>query len=151
MSSDFSVNESRGHFEQSFFKENLSYTEKLLNLEAESGLTIFAKHLALMMKKTKDTSLLLCLVKNAGRTEYDENGELLSSMEYLVKNVLTERDGVVLESVCDSTLSICRFMGKPALFEEGKRILSFMLTPRFSKATNAYARKTLDKILELKL
>ncbi|MBO4404733.1 MAG: hypothetical protein J5780_05315 [Treponema sp.] len=151
MAGDFSIQESQLHVHSSFFKENPAYTERVLNLEAESGLTIFSKHIASMMKKTRDDSLLLCLIINAGRIEYDENGELLSAMDHLVKNVLSRNNRAALEAVCDSTLSICRFMGKPALFEEGKKILTFMLTPAFSTSTNDYARETLGKILELKL
>ena len=151
MLTDFSLDSWAKHDEMPYFTQNISYTVRVLNLMGESSLTVFAPFISQMMKKTKDPTLLLYLIKNAGSTSFDDEGKLLSAMDYLVRNVLDSKDEALLEAVCDSTCSICRFMGKPALFDMGNRILSYLLTSRFSKATNDCARKSLDRILSLKL
>ncbi|HAC31900.1 MAG TPA: hypothetical protein DCF70_04675, partial [Treponema sp.] len=53
--------------------------------------------------------------------------------------------------ICDATYSIVQFMGRPALYRQGKNILSHFLYPQYDKAIRDYAAQTLKNIIKLEL
>lgn len=151
MQTDFSTQTRGGHAEQPFFTVNTPYCVDILTLMAESGLTVWSGHFASMMKKTRDDTLLLALLRCAAISGWDGDSSMLSCIDYLTRSVISPSSDPLLKAVCDATLEICRFMGKPALIEKGRQLLSLLLTSRFSTAVNEYSRHTLDKIMELDL
>ena len=51
--------------------------------------------------------------------------------------------------ICDDTGIIANFMGKPALYRQGKSILTQFMYPEYSREIRDYAGKTLAKMMEL--
>ncbi|MCR5217778.1 PQQ-binding-like beta-propeller repeat protein [Treponema sp.] len=145
---DYSVREN-SHHEASYFIQNLSYTQKIIELASYSGLNLFQKRFVHLLRKTNDPSLLLCLVTYSGNLAFDQDGELLDAFDFLLSKI-KNNDSSLLKSVCDSTFTICRFMGKPLLLEKGKHIIARIMGGRYADETKEYARKTMEKILELK-
>ncbi|MDY2616073.1 MAG: hypothetical protein SOV76_05880, partial [Treponema succinifaciens] len=146
---DWTKTENLFYNEKPYFKRNIEYCQKLIELESESG--IYFGKLSSLLKKTSDTSLLLCLVRAAGKSSFDPQGELLSSIEIILKTKTSKNDKKLLQEIADSTYEICRFMGRPSFFRKGQEILKYMLYPQFDKETKDYALKTLDKIIEAQL
>ena len=55
----------------------------------------------------------------------------------------------LLQTLCDTVFSICRFMGRPAFYRHGKDILARLLYPQYNPKVRAYAGQTLQKIAAL--
>lgn len=146
---DWTKTENLFYNEKPYFKRNIDYCQKLIELESESG--IYFGKISSLLKKTSDPSLLICLVRAAGKSSFDPQGELLSSIEIILKTKTNKNDKKLLQEIADSTYEICRFMGRPSFFRKGQEILKYMLYPQFDKETKDYALKTLDKIIEAQL
>lgn len=81
---------------------------------------------------------------------YDKSGEILSAF-IAISGRLTKKDSAAAKLLCDSTYKIVAFMGRPALYRQGKQILSQLMFPQYPKETRDYARQTLEKIISLEL
>lgn len=151
MESSWNVAQTKDHLaEEPYFNTHLDYVEDLLNLAGVSGTACFQGYISRMMKKVTDPSLQQCLIKTAGIIAFDSDGSMLASLESVVHSI-SPRNQNTLKLVCDSVYSICSYMGRPAYFEYGQRILTGMLYPQYDAKVRDYARDTLKKIAELKL
>ena len=148
---DWNTNNWDHSVEKPYFTQNLAYTQKILSLTYESGICIERAKLAKLIKSTTDPSILLCLVECAKTAKMDPDGSLLAALEFLLKNKSGAKDSKLILSIADATYEICRYMGRPAFFDKGQEILTFMLYPQFSDDIHEKARETLDKIIELRL
>lgn len=132
--------------EPSYFYTNPTYTENLLKIMSKTGTSEFAHIFAELLKNETDRNYLTLLIKYAGEQKYDPDGEILNAFEFIMKNRIRTNDSSVLETICDATYEICRFMGRPALIFQGKNIVAKMLFPQYSEAVRDYARATFDRI-----
>ncbi len=146
---DWTRTENLFYTEKPYFKRNIKYCQNLIELESESG--IYFGKISPLLKRTSDPSLLLSLVRAAGKSSFDPNGDILASLELVLKTKAGKNDKMLLQEIADSTYEICRFMGRPSFFRKGQEILKYMLYPQFDKETREYAIKTLDKIIEAQL
>lgn len=137
----------RGSQDGSYFSADADYTQSLIHLLSKTGTREFSVLIARILSGESDDSQLLTLIKSAGDTGYDENGEILLALETLLMRRIRTSDTVLLKAVCDATYKICCFMGRPALISRGKDILTYMLGPQYDKGTSAYARRTLEKMI----
>lgn len=148
---DFQTTNSAYTVEKPYFKKNISYTQEILLLNYESGICTETQKLSNLLKKTDDSSVLLCLINCAKVQGLDPNGEVLASLEYVLKNKISTKDSSLILAIADASFEICRFMGRPAFFDKGQEILTYMLYPQFDENIHTKARQTLNKIIELKL
>lgn len=138
----------RGEGEANFFSENAVYTQNLLYVMSKTGTREFSLFFSDLLSSEMDSSQILSVITFAGDAGYDEDGKMLLALQKLTMKS-TATDAVVLKAICDATYKICRFMGRPALNKRGKDILSYMFLPQFDKNINTYARKTLEKMIDL--
>lgn len=148
--SEWSENSQKQDETGPFFRTHIDYAISILNLTANSGTAMYQRYFSELLKKVEDPVMLVNIIKNAGLTSYDPNEEMLLAMEVIVnKNAKKGANENVLMAVCDATFEICRFMGRPAFFAKGKETVSKLLGPQYGKATKEYARKTLEKFIEI--
>lgn len=148
---DFQTTNSDFTVEKPYFRKNISYAQEILQLNYESGICTETQKLSNLLRKTQDSSILLCLINCAKTQGLDPNGEVLSALDYVLRNKISTKDSSLIVAIADATLEICKFMGRPSFFDKGQAILTFMLYPQFDEKVHAKARETLNKIIELKL
>ena len=137
----------QGSGKKSFFAENAVYTQNLLYLMSKTGTRESSILFSRLLSSSIDSSQLLSVVTFSGKTAYDENGQMLASLEKLIMNKISTQETTLLKAVCDATYEICRYMGRPALNRKGKAILTYMMLPQYDKTIQEYARKTLEKMI----
>ena len=130
----------------SFFAENPEYTHALMRILSKTGTAEFAHIFAELLRNEKDPDFLALLAKCAGEQRFDPDGEILSAFEFVLERRNVANDNETLKNICDATLEICRFMGRPALFHQGKNIVARLFYPQYSKTAQNYARATFDRI-----
>ena len=130
-----------------FFAENAVYTQNLLYLMSKTGTREFSVLFSKLLASKIDSGQLLSVITFAGKTGYDENGQMLAALEKLLMNKVQPSETTILKAICDSTYEICRYMGRPALNRRGKAILTYMMMPQYDKMIQDYARKTLEKMI----
>ena len=134
-----------------YFKQNLAYTQEILNLTADSGICLYQNYIANMLKSVNEPALTITLAHNAGSIAYDPRGDMLNALAHRAMHAQPKGSDKMFIAICDATYEICRFMGKPAFFQRGNEILAYMLRPQFSRKVHAYAKATLEKIMNLNM
>ncbi|WP_149554107.1 hypothetical protein [Treponema pectinovorum] len=134
-----------------FYATNPLYTQAVLECVAPSQTENFTQEIATLIKTEKNPLMLTILLKTAGEIGYDSEGLLLKSFEEVSKNIVFKKNTKLLKLLCDSTYDIVFFMGRPALYRQGKQILSNLMYIQYDKEIRDYARQTLSKIIQLEL
>lgn len=142
-----SVSSNKG--EVNFYEANPAYTRNLLYLMSQCGTADFSSIFAKILLSEDEPYLLSAAIVYSGDEGFDPDGEILTAYEYLMMHKLTFENTNLLKDICDSTYKVCRFMGRPAFNRQGRNILSRLMLPQFDKETREYARKTLEKMIEL--
>lgn len=132
-----------------FYESNPNYTRNLLYLMSQCGTGDFSSLFASILKSEREPFLLSAAIVYSGDEGFDPDGEILNAYEYLILNVLKNNNTNLLKDICDSTYKVCRYMGRPAFNRQGRNILSHLMFPQFDKETRDYARKTLEKMIQL--
>lgn len=103
-----------------------------------------------LLDNEDDQSILRNVLTAINCCAYDEDGEILESIE---KKLYVGKNGqeAMFYAYCDTVVEICRFMGRPALMKKGKDILVALLGSKYSVSVQNYARNSLEKIIELQL
>lgn len=135
---------------KSYFSSNPVYTQAFIQAMSSSQTDTFTSSIAQMLELEKDPLILNILIREAGSQGYDGNGEILGSFMMIAER-LTKKDTTMSKILCDSTYKIVAFMGRPALYRQGKQILTQLMFPQYPKETRDYARQTLEKIISLEL
>lgn len=135
---------------KSYFSSNPVYTQVFIQAMSLSQTDTFTSSMAQMLELEKDPLILNILLREAGNQGYDGNGEILGSFMMIAER-LTNKDTTASKILCDSTYKIVAFMGRPALYRQGKQILTQLMFPQYPKETRDYARQTLEKIISLEL
>ena len=138
-----------GTDEVNFFAENAVFTQNLLYLMSKTGTREFSLFYARLLSTELDKSQLLSVISFAGQLGYDEDGYMLAALENLVLNKIRPNETTLLKAVCDTTYQICLFMGRPALNRRGKNILTHLFFPSYDQNVQVYARKSLEKMINL--
>lgn len=114
------------------------------------GTDSFPPYIAKFIRLEKDETNFQSILKNISTFGYDPEGMILDAIEIRTKSILTSKTAE-FKLVCDAVYEICRFMGRPALYEHGMKILTDLLYPQYNSAVKDYARNTLTKIAGLKI
>lgn len=139
------------HEDKSFYSSNPIYTQKFLEAMSYTESNIFVSDFANFLELEEDPFLLNILVQNSANLGYDESGQILKAYEIVIEKKLQKKDVKLAKLLCDSTYKIVAFMGRPALYHQGKQILSNFMTDRFDRQVRNYAGETFTKILKLEL
>ncbi len=111
---------------------------------------LFTSYWPFILDNEKDESIIRAVLKGINQCAYDEEGLILSSIENKLIQSTSANENMNI-SYCDTVVEICRFMGRPSLMRRGKDILVMLLGSRYSSQTREYARKSLEKIIELEI
>lgn len=109
-----------------------------------------AAKLSRVLNSAKDESVLVAALKSVQACGYDPRGLLMDSVEALFKSAQPGQEAL-LKELCEALYSICRFMGRPALYKKGLKILSNLQLPQYPASTKEEARKVYEKLAQLKL
>lgn len=152
MARQWNRNKAQGLRENLFFRENMDYSVRLLEVASESQIYFCRRELNSMLQNVSDPALMVRLIKNAGKSGWDPDCQTLETFEYLMNTKkIKPSDKLLLDAIIDSTWEICLFMGRPTFYQKGKNILSYMLYPQFSKETRDKAVEVMKKIAASKL
>jgi hypothetical protein len=114
------------------------------------GTAHFSSFWPYILEREKDESIIRSVLAAIHRCAYDEDGDI---MDAIAKKLIQERSGSeqMLFAYCDTVVELCRFMGRPALMRRGKDTLVSLLSSKYSASVQHYARKSLEKIIELEI
>lgn len=137
--------------QKDFYSANPLYVQKILQAMSSCETDIFASDFAKLLELEDDPLILEILIDTSGNFGYDEGGVILQAYEIVAEKKLQKKDVRLAKMLCDSTYKIVSFMGRPALYRQGKKILSNFMTDRFDRQVGSYAMETFTKILNLEL
>ncbi len=106
--------------------------------------------LARVLRAAADESVLLCALKSVQECGYDPGGGIMDALEALFKEAKPGQE-TLLKELCGALYSVCRFMGRPALYKKGLKILSNLQLPQYPNSTKEEARKIYEKLAQLKI
>lgn len=130
---------------KSVFESDSKGFNKALRLPSLLGTNTFQDFTSTMIKKEKSTSTISILLNGIKENGYDPNYEILKALEVFSENSKI-KNKTLIKAVCDSTYSICNFMGDNAFLLYGKNILTNYMYPNYSKDIRDYARETMTKL-----
>lgn len=112
----------------------------------------FSAQIANVIRSTKDTAILKSAFFYASQNGYDPNHSMINSIE----NKFFSSFSVIAEDsfyfgLCDSVYNICKTMGSPVLYNQGKRILTKLLTSNFNNKVKNYILQTINNIISLQI
>ncbi len=148
---DYMKEDRLGRGNISYFTTHPVYSQLLISLMAGCGSGNFASSFASLLHNESDRNMIIYLIKGAAALGYDPDGSMLEALDYIIVHRLSQKDVTEAREICDAVYSICRFMGRPALFKHGKEMLSTLLYPQWDKQIRDYARVTLTNIVKLEL
>lgn len=137
--------------EDSVFKTDTKGMAQILQLLCLFGTDTFNEHTAMFLKREKDISNIVAILQGLTINGYDPDGKILTSLAQLASKTgsgNSATDKALARLICDSTFSICRFMGD-SVFPEAKEILTGFMYPNYPAETRTYARECLTKIADL--
>ena len=137
--------------EETYFRHNIPYVRQLIEHSSLTGFSLFQKKYAYVLKNFSDKSLLLATIIACKETAFDPFNDMMDALDFIVQTRYSVTDEVLLKACCDAVYEICRYMGRPAFFSQGKKIISSMLYPKYSPQIRNYARQTMGKISKLSL
>ncbi|MBE6350959.1 MAG: hypothetical protein E7062_09480 [Spirochaetaceae bacterium] len=111
------------------------------------GSTAFNSDIASIIRTEDDNTVLLGALQTVKTIGYDVTGELLATLEARLPS-LKKHELSLYFALCDGVVSICRCMGKPAIFTKGKEILTQLMYPQYSSKIRNYAVTCLKKIAD---
>ena len=109
-----------------------------------------ANYLARVLGLESDEAVLRAALKSVQEFGYDPDFLVIGAIEQLIKKSNPKQEKLIAEC-CESLYSICRFMGRPALYKKGRAIISNLFLPQYSQSTKKSARKVYEKLAEINL
>lgn len=125
-------------------KDSIGFN-KAISLLSLFGTDTFQQQISQILKKEKDSTIILPILNGIIQNGYDPDYIILSSLEYL-SEASQIKNRAVITAICDATLSICTYMGDQAYLSKGKKILTNYMYPNYSKDIRDYARETITKL-----
>lgn len=124
---------------------------ELINLAAFSGVD-FSHQIATIIDNSNDTSVLKSAFVYASINGFDSSSRMINAIENkLLKTSTIRKDDKFYTTLCDAVYNICKTMGTPVLFNQGKRILTRLLTINLSQNVRNHITSTLNLILSLQM
>ena len=133
---------------RSVFIEDVAGTDAMFKQLARYGTSTESEIIARLIEAEGVGVHLPTLIAQAGECAYDPAGSMLDSLDKAFRSIPSQNTRL-LQTLCDTVFSICRFMGRPAFYRHGKDILARLLYPQYDPKVRAYAGQTLQKIAAL--
>lgn len=131
--------------------DNYQELISLINLATYSGVD-FSDQIYTIITNSNDSSVLKSAFSYASICGYDPHSRMINAMENkLLQNIANRKDDGFYLKLCDGVYNICKTMGTPVLYNQGKRILTKMLTMNFSQSVRNHLTETLNLILSLQM
>ena len=112
----------------------------------------FSDQIYTIITNSNDSSVLKSAFSYASVCGYDPHSRMINAMENkLLQNIANRKDDGFYLKLCDGVYNICKTMGTPVLYNQGKRILTKMLTMNFSQSVRNHLTETLNLILSLQM
>ncbi|NLM00841.1 MAG: hypothetical protein GX220_05240 [Treponema sp.] len=128
----------------------IDYRNSIIELLGETGCTNFSYMFAQILRQETDVTLILTALKSIEKHGFDYDGTILTALDEIVqRKARYNRQNLI--PLCDAVFSICKVMGKPAIFSKGKSILSRLNSRYFDSNIKDYAQKTLKKLIALQI
>ncbi len=123
----------------------------LINLAVYTGVD-FSDQIATIISTSNDSAVLKSAFTYAAICGFDPNSRMINAIESKIyQNTSFRKDDGFYIKLCDGVYNICKTMGTPVLYNQGKKILSKMLTMNFSQGVRTHITYTLDKIISLQM
>lgn len=106
--------------------------------------------LASIIKSEDKNIQLYNALKTVSNFGYDPDGQILNALDNR-RAVTPTSNSYILIELCNAVYSVCRFMGRPALYKHGMDILTTLLYPQYDNKVREQARKTLSEIAKLNI
>ncbi|ERK01309.1 PQQ-like domain protein [Treponema socranskii subsp. socranskii VPI DR56BR1116 = ATCC 35536] len=133
---------------RSVFIEDVAGTDAMFKQLSRYGTSTESEIIARLIEAEGVGVHLPTLIAQAGECAYDPAGSMLDSLDKAFRAIPSQNTRL-LQTLCDTVFSICRFMGRPAFYRHGKDILARLLYPQYDPKVRAYAGQTLQKIAAL--
>jgi len=133
---------------RSVFIEDVAGTDAMFKQLSRYGTSTESEIIARLIEAEGVGVHLPTLIAQAGECAYDPAGSMLDSLDKAFRSIPSQNTRL-LQILCDTVFSICRFMGRPAFYRHGKDILARLLYPQYDAKLRAYAAQTLQKIAAL--
>ena len=133
---------------RSVFIEDVAGTDAMFKQLSRYGTSTESEIIAHLIEAEGIGVHLPTLIAQAGECAYDPAGSMLDSLDKAFRSIPSQNTRL-LQILCDTVFSICRFMGRPAFYRHGKDILARLLYPQYDPKVRAYAGQTLQKIAAL--
>ncbi|MGI5116234.1 PQQ-binding-like beta-propeller repeat protein [Treponema sp. SP13] len=133
---------------RSVFIEDVAGTDAMFKQLSRYGTSTESEIIARLIEAEGVGVHLPTLIAQAGECAYDPAGSMLDSLDKAFRSIPSQNTRL-LQTLCDTVFSICRFMGRPAFYRHGKDILARLLYPQYDPKVRAYAGQTLQKIAAL--
>lgn len=128
----------------------VTYRGEIIELSGLTGTSNYSSFFKSVLDKETDPSLLLICFQAIENYSYDFSGVILESIDNFVQTK-SHKYKNLLPKLCDSVFSICQSMGKPAIFNKGKAILSRLNSRNYDSHIKDYALETLEKLIALQI
>ncbi len=135
-------------YDDDFFTFDISQETAVISMLHLFGQENAQKILGKILSVEQDETVLIQALKSVQQCGYDPGLSVMSALEQIIKNA-SPRQGVLLDECCAALYSVCRFMGRPALYKKGLRIISNLFLPQYPSTTKDSARKIYEKLAEL--
>lgn len=129
---------------------NLDEQVAVISMLGAFGTRDAANCLARVIAMENDETVLRAALKSVQEFGYDPDLLTINAIEQLIKKSNPKQEKLIAEC-CESIYSICRFMGRPALYRKGRAILSNLFLPQYGQSTKKSARKVYEKLAEINL
>lgn len=111
-----------------------------------------SSYISAIFQNTNDTSTIKTLLAYSIKNGYDPYRAIIFAIENnLQKNIRSNLDDTYYTGICDAVYSICKTMGSPVLYNQGKDILTKMITSNIKTTVRSHVLLTLDKIIRLQI
>lgn len=108
------------------------------------------EYLARVLESEQDVSVLFQALKGVQECGYDEDGRIMAAIEQIIQRAKPAQ-AALLDQCCEALYSVCRFMGRPALYRKGLSVLQNLMMPQYPESTKESARKVYEKLAKLRL
>ncbi len=137
-------------FEQNIFENDPEAFESILLQLPLLGTDDYPRLLSRLVKAENNSQILTLIIKACGLCSYDPEALMLDAIKGKLVSI-PARSESLLVNVSRSVYEICRFMGRPALYNYGMEIQKLLLSSQYPSAVREEARNNLSNIARMKM
>ena len=136
--------------ERNIFENDSAGFESIILQMPLLGTDDYSKLLSRLVRAENNPQTLTMLIRACGLCAYDPENLMLDAIKAKLVTV-PARSTTILINISRSVYEICRFMGRPALYNYGMEIQKLLLSSQYSSEVREEARNNLSNIARLKM